>query len=129
MNATPDINIPEVLAEVQSAFRQYENALLENNVTVLNDFFFDAPFTIRYGMAEHSYGAAQIRAYRKHAAPVDPRRQLNNTIITTIGHSAASVCTEFLIPGTEEVGRQTQCWLRTANGWKIIAAHVSALPL
>jgi hypothetical protein len=123
------INLPGVVAEVQSVFQQYETALLENDVQLLNAFFLDAPFTVRYGIAEHSYGAAEIRAYRKHAVPVDPRRKLSNTVITTIGHAAASVSTEFLIPGSEQVGRQTQCWVCTTGGWKIIAAHVSAIPL
>lgn len=123
------LNLEEVVTEVRDAFLKYEAALVANDVQALNDFFFDAAFTLRYGIAEHSYGIAAIRAYRKHAAPVDPRRKLNNTIITTIGRDTASVCTEFSIPGTELVGRQTQTWARCGDGWKIVAAHVSAIPL
>jgi len=123
------INIPEVVAEVQTVCQQYEAALLENDIQLLNDFFLDASFTIRYGIAEHSYGAEEIRAYRNTAVPVNRYRKLSNTVITTIGHAAANVCTEFKIPGSETVGRQTQCWARTSQGWKIIAAHVSAIPM
>jgi hypothetical protein len=128
-NSILPINLPDIVAEVSDAFLQYESALLANDVTVLNDFFLDAPFTVRFGLAEHSYGAAAIRAFRKQAAPVDPRRRLNNTIITTMGRDAASASTEFSIPGSELVGRQTQVWMRTASGWKIVAAHVSAVAL
>jgi len=128
-NSILPINLPEVVAEVSDAFLQYETALLANDVTLLNDFFLDSTHTVRYGLAEHSYGAAAIRAYRKQATPVDARRRLSNTIITTIGRDAASASTEFSIPGSELVGRQTQVWARTASGWKIIAAHVSAISL
>ncbi|MES1191624.1 MAG: oxalurate catabolism protein HpxZ [Steroidobacter sp.] len=129
MSALVDLNRDEVITEVRDAFLKYEAALLANDVQALNDFFLDAAFTVRYGLAEHSYGIGAIRAYRKHAVPVDPRRTLNNTIITTIGRDAASVCTEFSLPGKEMVGRQTQTWVRCPDGWKIIAAHVSAIPL
>src|SRR5690348_17117082 len=49
------INLPDIVAEVSDAFLQYESALLANDVTVLNDFFLDATFTVRFGLAEHSY--------------------------------------------------------------------------
>jgi len=123
------LNIPEVVAEVSNAFLSYESALLANDVASLNDFFLDAEFTVRYGLAEHSYGAAAVRAYRERAPAVDPRRRLSNTIITTIGNDAASATTEFSIPGSERIGRQTQVWVRTTSGWKIVAAHVSAAAL
>jgi hypothetical protein len=126
-NSILPINLPDVVAEVTTAFLHYESALLVNDIELLNDFFLDSIHTVRYGLAEHSYGAAAIHAYRKKATPVDPRRRLTNTIITTIGHDAAGVSTEFSIPGNEQVGRQTQVWARTASGWKIIAAHVSAI--
>jgi len=123
------LNIPEVVAEVSNAFLSYESALLANDVASLNDFFLDAEFTVRYGLAEHSYGAAAVRAYRGRAAAVDSRRRLSNTIITTIGNDAASATTEFSIPGSERIGLQTQVWVRTTSGWKIVAAHVSAIAL
>lgn len=127
--ATPLINDAAVVDEVRAVFMKYEAALLANDVQELNDFFFDSEVTLRYGLTEHSQGVAAIRAYRKYAVPVDPRRKLNNTVIATIGHEVASVCTEFSIPGSALVGRQSQTWLRCSNGWKIIAAHVSAIPL
>jgi hypothetical protein len=58
---------------------------------------------------------------------VHPGRQLQNTVITTFGMDTASVATEFTAPDTSLIGRQTQVWIRFADGWKIIAAHVSAI--
>jgi len=34
-----DIDIPEVLAEVEAAFRRYEQALVGNDVAVLDELF------------------------------------------------------------------------------------------
>ena len=36
------------------------------------------------------------------------------------------VTTLFRYPSSASVGRQTQTWLRTAVGWRIIQAHVSS---
>jgi Protein of unknown function (DUF3225) len=123
------VNHPEVIAEVSQQFLQYETALLANDVATLNDYFWRSPHTVRYGIAEHSYGIEAIQTYRAGAAPVNPDRQLRNTIITTFGRNMASVCTEFFVPGSETSGRQTQTWVRFSNGWKIVAAHVSTLLL
>ena len=49
----PEINIPEVLAEVTAAFRRYETALVSNDIATLNALFRDAPQTVRYGVAEN----------------------------------------------------------------------------
>jgi hypothetical protein len=29
--------------------------------------------------------------------------------------------------GSERTGRQSQTWVRTAEGWRVVAAHVSLL--
>ena len=125
----PVINQTEIVAEVRAVFLQYEAALLAHDVQALNNYFWDSETTVRYGLAEHSYGSAAIHAYRTLATPVDPRRKLHNMVITTIGNDVASICTEFSIPGQELVGRQTQTWMRCTAGWKIVAAHVSAIRL
>lgn len=122
------VNQPEVFAEVSRVFHRYETALVANDVSALNDFFWDSGTTVRYGVAEHCYGIEAIRLYRRNATPVDPKRRLRHTIITTFGSDFASVCTEFLVPGEGAVGRQTQTWVRFADGWKIVAAHVSTIP-
>jgi hypothetical protein len=42
----------------------------------------------------------------------------------TFGTDAAVVNVEF-DEGTDAVGRQSQTWIRTEAGWRIIAGHVS----
>ena len=58
------VNLPEVLAEVTSAFERYEQALVGNDVAVLDELFWNDPLTIRYGATENLYGYAEIQAFR-----------------------------------------------------------------
>lgn len=48
-----EIDHPEVKAEVEAAFAEYERALVTNDVAVLDHLFLDLPTTIRYGGAEN----------------------------------------------------------------------------
>ncbi|MFT3905076.1 MAG: oxalurate catabolism protein HpxZ [Steroidobacteraceae bacterium] len=125
MIVEPDINLPWVVAEVSAAFWRYEQALLRHDLPVLADCFLQRPDTVRYGVAEQQYGAAAIAHWRVSAAPVHPQRQIRNEVITTYGPDYASVCVEFGAPDMQQLGRQTQTWVRSAQGWKIAAAHVS----
>jgi hypothetical protein len=38
-----EINLPEVVAEVTAAFERYEQALVSNDVAVLNELFWQSP--------------------------------------------------------------------------------------
>jgi len=119
------LNVPEVIAQVRVQFERYEAALLAHDIDAINSFFLDSAVTVRLGVAEHGYGMEAIRIYRQRAEPVHPQRRLQHTVITTIGSQAASVCTEFVAPNADMIGRQTQTWALTSSGWKIVAAHVS----
>ena len=44
-----DVDIPEVLAEMQAMFAEYERALVTNDVGVLQDLFRKDARTLRYG--------------------------------------------------------------------------------
>lgn len=123
-----EINIPEVLAEVADAFARYETALVTNDVEALDALFFDHSSTIRYGGGENLYGIEQIRAFRAARSPVGLQRALEGTVITAYGRDMAVASTLFRrdsAPG--RVGRQMQTWMRTPEGWKVVAAHVSAI--
>ena len=120
------INDPVIVAEVRSAFERYETALLANDNTTILDLFIDDPSTVRYGVADHQYGYAEIAAFRASQQPFD--RELERLAITTYGSDFAVAQTLFHrddLPG--QVGRQTQVWIRTADGWKVGAAHVSMI--
>jgi ketosteroid isomerase-like protein len=120
------INDPGVLAEVEVAFAAYEDALLKNDNETLLAYFLDDPTTTRYGVADVQHGFDEIADFRTRQLPFD--RKLVATVIATYGHDHAVASTQFLrdeLPG--QIGRQTQVWVRTEDGWKVAAAHVSMI--
>jgi hypothetical protein len=123
-HAEPAINLPEVVAEVTTAFMRYEAALNANDVAVLNELFRKSPYTLRYGIGEELYGHDQIAQFRGARIPPG-RREIANTVITTFGRDFATASTEFRRPGQPSLGRQQQSWVRFPEGWRIVAAHVS----
>jgi hypothetical protein len=122
-----EIDIPEVVAEVEAAFAAYEQALVTNDVATLETLFRDDPRTIRYGIGENLYGHAAIQAFRAGRPSQGLARELAHTVITTYGRDFATANCEFRREGAGRTGRQSQTWLRTAEGWRVVAAHVSLL--
>jgi hypothetical protein len=123
-----EIDLPEVIAEVRVAFDRYEQALVTNDVAVLDDTFRVDPRTIRYGAQEILYGHAEIAAFRAARAPVGLARSLSRTVITTYGREFAVASTLFHRPSMPgKVGRQMQTWVKFADGWRVVAAHVSVI--
>ena len=123
-----EIDDPDVKAEVEAVFAEYERALVENDVTVLDRLFLKAPTTIRYGGGENLYGHDAIAAFRAARAPAGLARRLEKTVVTTYGRDFAVASTLFRrdsAPG--KVGRQMQTWVRTRDGWRVAAAHVSII--
>jgi hypothetical protein len=121
------INDPAVLAEVQAVFARYEDALVNNLVDVLDELFWRSPHTVRYGGGENLYGYDAIAAFRAARSPAGLARQLSRTVITTYGSDFATTMTEFRRKGSPNIGRQSQTWLRTPEGWRVVAAHVSLI--
>ena len=119
------INDPGVLAEVEAAFRRYEAALAANDVAVLDALFWNSPHTLRYGVGENLYGFDEIAAFRVSRPAAGLERTLTRTVITTPGRDFATADTEFLRPGVDRIGRQSQTWVRLPEGWRVVAAHVS----
>ena len=44
-----EINNPAVLAEITRQFNRYQQAIIDNDIAVLNELFCDNTLTIRYG--------------------------------------------------------------------------------
>jgi hypothetical protein len=123
-----EIDIPEVKAEVEAAFAEYERALVTNDVETLDRLFLNSEKTVRYGGAENLYGYAEIAAFRAARSPVGLERRLERTLITTYGRDMATAWTLFRRDSMAgKVGRQSQVWLRTSEGWRVVAAHVSVI--
>jgi len=121
------VNDPETLAEITEIFARYEQALAENDTATLDGLFRDAPETVRYGVGENLYGAAEIAAFRQNRVGGSPPRQVLRTAIATYGRDVATTNIEFRRIGGDVIGRQNQCWIRTSEGWRIVSAHVSLM--
>ena len=122
------IDLPEVVAEVEEQFARYEKALVTNDVAVLDELFRADPRTLRYGVGENLYGYDAIMAFRAARSPAGLMRRTDKTVITAYGRDTAVASTLFYrdtAPG--RVGRQMQTWIRFAEGWRIVAAHVSVI--
>ena len=128
MSITPElINLPDVLAEVKAVFQRYESALVNNDVAVLDELFHDDPLTIRYGAAANLHGHAAIAALRAARPSQGLARELSDTVITTYGRDFATANTLFHRAGSPRTGRQSQTWMRTPAGWRVVSAHVSQI--
>lgn len=122
-----DINLPDVLVEVTHYSDRYEQALVSNDIAVLDELFWNSPHTLRYGATENLYGYEAICAFRAGRPAQGLARTILKTVITTYGRDAATVNLEFQRVGSDHTGRQSQTWLRTPQGWRVVAAHVSLL--
>lgn len=120
-----DINRPEIVAEVTAAFNRYEQALVSNNVPVLNELFWNSPHTIRFGLGEQAYGHEAIAGVRAARSPDDLMRTLTRIVITTYGSDFATASCEYRRNQSGRFGRQMQTWMRTPQGWRVVAAHVT----
>jgi Protein of unknown function (DUF3225) len=123
-----EIDIPDVLAEVTAQFQRYEKALVSNDVAVLDELFHKDARTLRYGVAENLYGYSEIASFRAARSPIGLGRTTARTLITTYGRDTAVASTLFYRETLRgKVGRQMQTWVRFAEGWRIVAAHVSII--
>lgn len=118
------IDDPILLAEVTQAFEAYERALMADDVAALDALFHAAPTTNRYGVGEVLYGIDAIRDFRKGRGG-SPQRTLGRVAITVYGDAFATADAEFHREGSDRRGRQTQAWVKFADGWKVVSAHVS----
>ena len=122
------VNIPEVVAEVTAAFMEYQRAVDTNDAATMNRLFWSSPSTVRFGPNGTLVGHAALSAFRLGRTQQGVARKLQNTVITTFGRDYAATNTESTKPGSSAVSRQSQCWIRTPDGWRIAAAHVSEMP-
>ncbi len=121
------VNDPDALSEVAAVFARYEAALAANDVAVLDALFLHSPHTVRYGVGENLYGFEAIAAFRLGRRGGSPARTVHRSAITTYGRDFATTNIEFRREGGIRIGRQSQSWVRTGAGWKIVSAHVSLI--
>ena len=124
-----EIDLPDVLAEITAQFQRYEQALVDNDVAVLDALFRNDKRTLRYGIGENLYGYDAIMAFRAARSPIGLMRRTDKTVITAYGRDTAVASTLFYRDAWagSKVGRQMQTWVRFPEGWRIVAAHVSII--
>ena len=124
------INDEDVVAELKSLYPEYERALVENDVEILTRMFWTSPLALRFGATENLYGTDEIEAFRKSRPAVGLQRTIKRLEFVTFGRDFGSITVEFERQSSGKVvrGRQSQVWVRLAEGWRIVSAHVSVLP-
>ena len=124
------INSPEIVAELRALYPKYEAALMANDAETLTKMFWASPHAMRFGITENLYGIDEIENFRKGRSPVNLARTVRRLNVVTFGDDFGSVTLEFerVVNGRTISGRQSQIWVRFAEGWRIVSAHVSNLP-
>jgi len=115
---------PALLAEVTAAFHAYEAALMADYIPAMDALFHDAPTTNRFGVGDIQFGSDEIRAFRMGRGG-SPQRRLGRVAISVYGDACATADAEFFRDGSTQRGRQSQTWVKFADGWKVVSAHVS----
>jgi hypothetical protein len=128
--AAQEINLPEVLAELRELYPRYEQALVSNDVEALVSMFWASPEVMRFGVTENLYGHDELEAFRKSRPAANLDRRVKRLDIVTFGRDLGSITLEFERDSPRGIlrGRQSQVWVRFAEGWRIVSAHVSLLP-
>jgi hypothetical protein len=124
-----EINDPEVVAELRELYPLYEAALVKNDVETLTKMFWASPQAVRLGAGENLYGVEEIEAFRKSRPAANLARRIVRMEIVSFGKDFGSITLEFEREAEAGVvrGRQSQVWVRMAEGWRIVSAHVSVL--
>jgi hypothetical protein len=124
------INDPEVVAELAALYPRYETALVTNDVDTLVGMFWDGAQVMRFGVGENLYGPEELEAFRKARPSAGLARTVTRLDIVSFGRDFGSITLEFerATPDGLVRGRQSQVWVRMAEGWRIVQAHVSLLP-
>jgi hypothetical protein len=121
------IDLPEIVAEIKEVHDRYEAALIENDLNVLDALFWPDGRTIRFGPNGTLIGHASISSFRR-GRPFKPLKRIVLTQhITTFGRNFAISNQVTRDVDTGGIVRQSQTWVRTEHGWRIVSAHVSTL--
>jgi hypothetical protein len=124
-----EVNLPEVLAELRDLYPRYEQALVTNDVETLLALFWASPHVMRFGATENLYGEEELEAFRKSRPAANLARTVKRLDIVSFGRDFATITLEFErnTPKSLIRGRQSQVWVRLAEGWRVVSAHVSLL--
>merc|ERR1719323_558130 len=94
------VNDPLVVEEVRARFEEYEQALVDNDVELLDGAFWRSPHTIRLARDEHGYGFDEIHEHRMSRPPGPNSKESRIRLdICTLGRDFATVNLVYKILG------------------------------
>ncbi|MEU5647080.1 amidase [Streptomyces milbemycinicus] len=111
--------------DLLAAFWAYEQALAANDLTGLDHWFLDAPDTLRAEGDTVLVGHSAIADFRRGRSGA-PARVVERVHVVRPAPGVAVVTAETRRQDGAR-GLQTQVWQHTDAGWRIAAAHVSAV--
>jgi hypothetical protein len=128
--AVNEVNLPEVVSELRELYPRYEQALISNDVDTLVAMFWASPEVMRFGVTENLYGQEELEAFRKSRPAANLERRVGRMEVVSFGRDFSCITLEFERDTAKGIvrGRQSQVWVRLAEGWRIVSAHVSILP-
>lgn len=115
-------------AEIRAAFDAYETALVTNDVERLVGFFWNDPRAARLSPEGGLYGYEEIAGFRRGRDASDLGRELSEVRIVAFSADFGAATCEYRRTGSGRRGAQSQVWMRRAEGWRIVSAHVSLAP-
>ncbi len=92
---------------------------------MLDALFWSHPLTLRFGAKENLSGTDQIKAFRASRPTVGLQREIIDRPIVTFGSTTGVANITVKRTAKSRIGRQTQTWIKFAEGWRVVAAHVS----
>ena len=123
-----EINNSKVRGEITEAFWRYTNSLIENDIETVKEMFWDSEHTLRYGKDESLYGKHEIATFRdgQRGRPIEI--EVTRLVITSFNRDFGTANCEMIINGTGDITRMSHSWVQFEEGWRIVAAQVSAGP-
>ncbi len=121
----------DLIAELTQLYQTYETALCTNDLATLDALFWESTDVVRFGATENLYGIDEIRQFRQNRPTQDLAREIFCLTVVPLGDDTAAITLEFrrTINGVARSGRQSQFWRKFPQGWRIVSAHVSLLPI
>lgn len=109
--------------DLSTAFWRYERAVVENDLGVMDELFAEGDEPMRADAAGILVGHSTISQFRRLRGGVSERSL--SAMQSRKLSSEAWVVSAVSDYDTGGKGVQTQVWIRTPAGWRILAAHVT----
>jgi hypothetical protein len=125
---------PDVVAllgpELAAAFLRYETALMSGDVAVQGEMFSPEDDVVRVDPDGPVIGPVALAAFRASRPSPGPRRLRDLHVVPAGADAVVTVSVNERLDAAGAVaglGTQTQVWVRTEDGWRVVAAQVGPM--